>query len=67
MGNGLQDLTGIVTLLITVAFAALLVGHSQGTVSIIKGAGGTLNDLLNTVELTGNSGSTFNLASTPGV
>jgi hypothetical protein len=67
MGSTAQDVTGIVMALITVAFAALLVGHAGGTTQIIKGAGGTLNDLLNTVELSGNSGSTFNLAATPGV
>lgn len=67
MGEGAKDITGIVTLLIGVSLVALLVGHAQGTTQIVQGAGQTLNSLLNTVELTGSNGSTFNLASTPGV
>lgn len=60
------DITGIVTLLIGVAFAALLIGHASQTVQVVQGSGNTLNTLLNTVELTGQS-SNFNLNMTPGI
>lgn len=66
MGNIGGDVTGIVTLLIGVAFAALLVGHASQSVQLIQGSGNTLNTLLNTVELTGQ-GSNFTLNMTPGI
>jgi uncharacterized membrane protein YgcG len=47
-----KDITGIIVLLIGVAFAALLVGHAAGTGYLIQQGSVGLNTLLNTVELT---------------
>lgn len=46
-----KDLFGIASLFIGVAFAALLIGHAEGTSSVVRAVGGTFNDLLKTVEL----------------
>jgi hypothetical protein len=55
MGLG-QRLFELAALLISVAFAALLIGHAGGTATVIQAAGGEFNTLLRTVSLQGDSG-----------
>jgi hypothetical protein len=54
----LKDITGIVTLIIGVAFFALLIGHANATGSLISASAGGLNTLLNTVELSSTASDT---------
>lgn len=53
MGEVGRGLFGIAALFIGVAFAALLIGHSSGTVAVTNAIGGNFNNLLKTVELAG--------------
>ena len=56
-----RDLFSIAALLIGVAFAALLVGHANGTAQVVSAIGGTFNQLLQTVELAGGSNAYGNM------
>lgn len=53
MGETGRGLFGIAALFIGVAFAALLIGHSSGTVAVVNAVAGNFNSLLKTVELAG--------------
>lgn len=55
MGEVGRGMFGIAALLIGVAFAALLIGHSSGTATVVNAIGGTFNTLLRTVSLSGGS------------
>ena len=63
----LKDFTGIVTLIIGVAFFALLIGHANATGSLISASAGGLNTLLNTVELSNTASDTPFSGSTSGL
>jgi len=57
----------LLTLIVIVAFAALLVGHAQQTGTVVQAGLGGINTLLNTVENPGTastSSSLTNLSST---
>lgn len=56
MGDLGKDLTEIAALLIGVAFVALLLNRSGGTVDIIKAGTGGFNTLLQTVTLQNSFG-----------
>lgn len=60
MESTTRGVFGIAAMLVGVAFAALLIGHSQGTAQVASSFGGVFNDLLSTVELQNGPGS-FNL------
>ena len=51
-----RNLTEIAALIIGVAFVALLLNRSRGTVDIIKAGTGGFNDLLKTVTLQNSFG-----------
>lgn len=53
MGEVGRGLFGIAALFIGVAFAALLIGHSQGSATVINAVGRNFGGLLSTVELAG--------------
>ena len=53
MGEVGRGLFGIAALFIGVAFAALLIGHSSGTATVVNAIGSNFNSLLRTVELAG--------------
>jgi hypothetical protein len=55
MGEVGRGMFGIAALLIGVAFAALLIGHSSGTATVVNAIGGQFNRLLQTVSLSGGS------------
>ncbi len=55
MGEVGRGMFGIAALLIGVAFAALLIGHSSGTATVVNAIGGNFNRLLQTVSLSGGS------------
>lgn len=55
MGEVGRGIFGIAALLIGVAFAALLIGHSSGTATVVNAVGGQFNRLLQTVSLSGGS------------
>ena len=56
MDNLGRNIMEIAALLISVAFVALLLNRSSGTVQIIKASTGGFNDLLKTVTLQNSFG-----------
>lgn len=52
----MKDVVEIVSLILGVAFVALLVGNAQGTATVAQSVGGTFNDILKTVTLQGGGG-----------
>lgn len=56
----MKDLTHLAFAFIGVATLALLVGHADDSVKLIKGAGGTFAGLLGVVSLQNNYSNVFN-------